>query len=204
MKKLMSMVLTLAMMLSMCIFASAADSDSVSVIIGGEEVTVQALDTNRLLVTEGSEKSLITVSEEKNIVTTTTKNISSGKETTFIRDYETGTLYSSMTGYTGVVQASTDKPSTYYVSYNELGKYLAVGAGVADVISFVSARSGLATVSTVAAGVGSVLTVITAGLALLDDDSGIYYKTDYVTIHKQQGGHDFYVDDLRVVEIGTY
>lgn len=204
MKKLMSIILTLAMMLSMCVLTSAADSNSVSVNIGGKEVTVQALDSNCLLVTEGSEKSLITVSKEKNIVTATTKSISSGKETIFIRNYETGTLYSSMTGYTGVVQASADEPGTYYISFDELGKYLTVGVAAVEIIAFVSTHSGLPTVAGLAAGLGLVMGAINAGLAFLDEDSGLYYKTDYVTIHKQQGGHDFYVDVLKVVEIGVY
>lgn len=65
MKKLLSIILSLTLMLSMSVFASAYDSESVSYNINGELVTVQVLGENALLVTEGREESLITSTEKR-------------------------------------------------------------------------------------------------------------------------------------------
>ena len=204
MKKLMSIILTLAMMLSMCVLTSAADSNSVSVNFGGEEVTVQAIDTNRLLVTEDGEKSLITFSEKNNIITTTVRNTTNGGEAFFIKDNDAGTLYSSITGYTGIVQTAADEPGTYKIPFSELALFVDDMGDAADIIAAICTITGHPTAAGVATIVAGILSLIKKGLNAQSSDSGIEYTLDYVTIHKQQGGHDFYVDVLKIVDIAIY
>lgn len=204
MKKLLSIILSLTLMLSMSVFASAYDSESVSYNINGELVTVQVLGENALLVTEGREESLITSTEKEGIVTTTLKNLSNGEEAVFVRDNNAGTLYSSITGYTGAVQAAKSEPGTYRISYATLSSYVEIGCGAAEVVAAICTIAGLGAVAAVLAIVGGILVVIHGGLSLASKNSGVTYTVDYVTIHKTQSGHDFYVDVLKVVDVGTY
>lgn len=204
MKKLLSIVLTLTMMLSMSVYVSASDSGVVSCDINGETVTVQVLGNNALLVTEGSEKSLITVSEKNNVVTTTLKNMSTGEEDVFIRDNNAGTLYSSITGYTGVLSASATEAGTYRIPYQDLAPYVDAGATAAQVLSAICSAVGYEAAAQVLTLVENLLTIISNGLTMQSRNKGIEYTLEWRTIHKHQGGHDFYIDVLKIVDLDTY
>ena len=195
MRKFLSITLSLAIMLSMCVSAFAVDNSAVSYEINGENVSIQMLSSTTLLISEDSDKSLVTFSENNNIVTTTVQNMTSGKREFFIRDCNTGTLYSSITGYTGVVYASEKGPGTYRISYKELLAYVSIAAGATEIVAGICAILGI---------VGGLMAIISGGLALQDEDSGIEYTLDYVTISKYQGGRKYTVDVLKVVDVGTY
>lgn len=204
MRKFLSITLSLAIMLSMCVSAFAVDNSAVSYEINGENVSIQMLSSTTLLISEDSDKSLVTFSENNNIVTTTVQNMTSGKREFFIRDCNTGTLYSSITGYTGVVHASEKGPGTYRISYKELLAYVSIAAGATEIVAGICAIAGVTAASSILGIVGGLMAIISGGLALQDEDSGIEYTLDYVTISKYQGGRKYTVDVLKVVDVGTY
>lgn len=204
MKKVLSITVTLAMMFSMCVSALAIEANTVFYEVKGEDITLQALSSSSLLVTEGDKKSLLTFSENNNKIITTVQDVSSGEKQWFVRDNNTGTVYSSITGYTGVVQTSASEPGKYRISYKELLAYVGIAAGVTDIVAGVCAIAGVSAAAPVLGIVGGLMTIITGGLTLADENSGIEYTLDYVTISKWQGGRKYTVDVLKIVDIDTY
>lgn len=215
MKKILSMILMLAMVLSMGT-ASVFAGDTAGLDNGNDDTKIYAVNKNTFLVVEKNEGTFVKLQETDYGMKVSCENQKTGETAYFIRNEKNGTIYSSVTGETISINdtecmetkaySTTEikDPKSHKISYKTLMELVGIGASAALLTGAICARLGYEAAEGFLNIVGNSLAVINAGIALALDSHGIKVTTGLVKIQRHQGGNVVPAYTRKCVDLTTY
>ena len=218
-KKALAIILSVTTVTALTITpVSAAESDfesTAGVLSENLEDNIEILgDTSVLVESQGSSE-LVTVAEDDNTRTVTSKNLETGKENYLKYDKLSNTIYSSITGKTvdisnhgnkgGITLKSESSYSTEYISYAEIRDTIGTTATVAGVVGLILTKVPGAQI---AGGItGTISTIVGGGTLLIPNDSNHGLKLSIKTVkyyRTRMGRRQVYKITHQVTSVRTY
>lgn len=172
----------------------------------GELLSVKLIGNNIAVFSDSRSSIMLTTTASDSMLKVNIVDLTTGKKDYMLRDENSGTLYSSITGNTVALLSSGSLTSIgdHPISYRTLASIAGYTAGAATIAAAITAYCGLPLVATVLGVIAGLMTIISTGLSTQSSTKGIKYTVGWVTIKKHQGGRIITSTVKRVTNVKTY